>query len=139
MMEQKILEGNKLIAEFMGLTIISIGYYGRDDESDFQRNNREWIDKVGIESVGDYAISMGTDYWFPIDEMPYHSSWDWLMPVVAKIEADLITNIGIFGDECKIVPVYDIQFHHQGPSKIEATYATVIDFITSLNTQTGQQ
>jgi hypothetical protein len=62
MTEQEILEGNKLIAEFMGATI---------DES----NNVKFIlpaDGIGLAGCGLKACR-------------YHTSWDWLMPVVQKI------------------------------------------------------
>jgi len=58
--------GNKLIAEFMGGRYFEIGgimgttYQYRD------------------------LIHKG-DYYYP-NELKYHTSWDWLMPVVEKIE-----------------------------------------------------
>lgn len=56
MKENEIIEGNKLIAEFDKRL-----FYGHT------------IDKFGV----------GTGNALP--EMEYHSSWDWLMPVVEKI------------------------------------------------------
>ena len=54
-------ENNKLIAEFMG------------------------AEKTHIKSVGDIYCPVpsknGSEY---ADKLQYHSSWDWLMPVVAK-------------------------------------------------------
>lgn len=55
----KILEGNKLIAIFMGRC--------------GKRNKRlYWVNIPGVE-------------WVYVEDMKFHSSWDWLMPVVEKI------------------------------------------------------
>ena len=62
MSQEEILEGNKLIAEFMGLHYRSLKYYtGWYKDPEFQ--NR----------ICDY------------DGLQYHSSWNWLMPVCYKI------------------------------------------------------
>ena len=61
MTQEQIEQGNKLIAEFMGATQDS------DDLSDW------W---------GGIMFPHGYDRTFALK---YHSSWDWLMPVVEKI------------------------------------------------------
>ena len=58
------MNNNKLIAEFMGL---------KDGDKYFSPPLEE------AESIG---LGM---YVYP-DEMRYHASWDWLMPVIEKIE-----------------------------------------------------
>lgn len=58
MEKQKILEGNKLIAEFMGYVVLEAGYRSKD----LERNELQ------------------------IDDLKYQKSWDCLMPVVEKIE-----------------------------------------------------
>jgi hypothetical protein len=57
MTQEEIIEGNKLIAEFMGLHFHKIG----------------WVDKYHID--GNYESII----------LDYNWSWDWLMPVVEKI------------------------------------------------------
>lgn len=59
-MEVSIIEGNKLIAEFMAEVIIHDKYVERTTN----------------------AFGTGTNTLLPIT---YHSSWDWLMPVCKKI------------------------------------------------------
>ena len=59
-MKQETLEGNKLIAEFMGLKYSNGNWYRWDE------------------------INQGQGYF---KELKYHSSWDWLMSVIAKIES----------------------------------------------------
>lgn len=60
----------------------------------------------------------------------YHTSWDWLMPVVDKIE-----NYGavtIIKNGCKIESI-DQEVTEGGSSTLEATYTAVIKFIQYLN------
>src|SRR5205814_9893195 len=81
------IDGNKCIAEFMG------------------------IPKEGIFITTNFEGKMqfSTDY-------QYHSSWDWLMEVVEKIESldngsSLLYYVSIIGSECEIrkndFPPYD--------------------------------
>lgn len=68
MTTQEIIEGNKLIAEFM---------------------TGETYNTFYLPEFGQYFNSYGqieyTETFSP-NELKYHSSWDWLMPVVEKIE-----------------------------------------------------
>jgi hypothetical protein len=75
---------NELIAEFMGFKKVTVGYFG-DDETEWQTDNREWMDKVDLNSVGDYAVDVQNDSWRAWESVKYHKSWNQLMPVVAKI------------------------------------------------------
>ena len=64
--EKEILEGNKIIAEFMGLTVYE-KRYPRNHGIGAPENN---YDKDCI-----------------LEKLKYHKSWDVLMPVVEKIES----------------------------------------------------
>lgn len=68
MNKEEILEGNKLIAEFM---------------------NRKWDLESLCGILGLYVFNSSCDE--IAYEIQYHSSWDWLMPVVEKIW-DIIGN-----------------------------------------------
>lgn len=62
-MEQNIIEGNKLIAEFMGATVSS--------------KDENWLT-----GVGDFPHDVR------VTSLEYNSCWDgWLMPVVEKIRS----------------------------------------------------
>lgn len=63
----EIIEGNKLIAEFM---------YPNKREPYYIEEHR-YIDV----KYGEY-VEFDC---FSVEEMKYHSSWDWLMPVINKI------------------------------------------------------
>ncbi len=69
MTKEEILEGNKLIAEFM------------------QAKN-EISDVYYLPEFGHYFNSYGQIEWnecFRSNELKYHTSWDWLMPCIGKI------------------------------------------------------
>lgn len=96
-------------------------------------------------------------YWLPKSKLKYHTSWDWLMPVVEKIESlcmwvtigsdkvDIYWNGGIpvsmpnltsFDDICV---TFDCEWSkHAKPdasSKIEAVWKAVVRFIKWFNEQ----
>ena len=84
------LENNKLIAEFMGLVV----------------SNRE-----------DYHSSLHTN----VDaDLKYHTSWDWLMPVVDEI------------DHLQFEEVVEIETGLKMRS-LSATYNAVVEFIKQQN------
>ena len=76
-----------------------------------------------------------------ISTREFHKSWDWLMPVVEKIECTTIDNddnsdnffnvmIEVF--ECNINGG-DICICKSGNTKIDATYNAVVEFINQYN------
>ena len=68
------------------------------------------------------------------DEYKYHFSWDWLMPVVEKIEQS--SRVDIYGKACRISqPQWDVDIAHIDEYKIKAVWRSVIDFIHFYNTQ----
>ena len=84
MKEQEILDGNKLIAEFMGL--IKVDCYGNDKcfYYYFQTSDNFRLTKEIIEAENFNIL----DYAWSIYNLSYHSSWDWLMPVIKKIDSE---------------------------------------------------
>ena len=128
MSEQEIFLGNKLIAEFMGLEKNDFGY---------------WVNK---DYLFDAQLKL-FDF-----ELKFYSSWDWLMPVVEKIESliflnkllDFTTdeewsvNVSIELDVC-IIHHEDRNEHLFMPiisfkeGKIKATWFAVVEFIKWYN------
>tara|TARA_R110001592_G_scaffold356680_1_gene658981 strand:+ start:487 stop:840 length:354 start_codon:yes stop_codon:yes gene_type:complete len=116
-MESKLynMKNNKLIAEFMGMN------YGDPKDN----------------SVMIQMTPQGSEV-VPINSMKYHSSWDWLMPVVEKIE-NLGYEFTIVENRCKVSNNTDHSvkelFHIETiGSKIETTYDAVIQFIKNFKT-----
>mgnify|MGYP003135098253 CR=1 FL=1 len=103
-------ETNKLIAEFMG-------------------------DKV-LYSQLDHC----TDMAFPFDDLHFHESWDWLMPVVEQIEslgycydridADVFINKQSSLGGGSIIPN---PMDHNTMTMLEKTYCVVVQFIEYYN------
>ncbi len=68
---------NKVIAEFMGAILFSSKTY----KFTFEFGMKENWDESGY-------LGSSSDFYWDIDELLYHSSLDWLMPVVEKIAKD---------------------------------------------------
>ena len=67
-------------------------------------------------------------------DLYYHSSWDWLMPVVEKIEKECSHEVVIFSTHCNVNQgkTHDMGYIG-GKTKIEAVYKSVIEFIKWYN------
>lgn len=117
MTTEEILEGNKLIAEFMGAKIIVENYHGI--------NIIKFPDKSTKDLFG----------------LKYNTSWDWLMPVVEKIEqgnyAVIITQnvctirACIMGDTT--IRAYQNGNYLTPNTKLSNTWLAVIQFIKWYN------
>jgi hypothetical protein len=102
-------ENNKMIAEFMG---------------------GQYVDEYLIEFEDFYAVKeiVEDEYYYTNcfdsdNELQYHTSWDWLMPVVEKI-------LNKSDDDELIERFYEIQ--NVIPNR-EATYKSVVEFINQYN------
>lgn len=91
------MEDNKLIAEFMGLSIKEGVCYYTDADDMFP---------MGIEVEEPY--------------LPYHTSWDWLMPVIEEI------------DHLQREPIQDIE-DALSTRCIGDVYKAVVNFIKECN------
>jgi hypothetical protein len=113
-----IIEGNKLIAEFLGLNSELSSYY--------------------LPQFGEYTNNYGNIEWndcFRNEELKFHNSWDWLMQVVEKISK-------IFGqwdyedpNRIKAEDIFymDNMFSEFIDADIEAIYSRVVEFIKWYN------
>lgn len=136
-------ENNKLIAEFMG-------YKGTYDEHNYPNNDRDLANADFYKTV---PFDFKPKSMFEGLELRYHSSWDWLMPVVEKISRVPNRNEnGLFAYEVMFsinpitgVEVEDIYNRNFGSEKgflkqnfykgslIENTYKAVVEFIKWYN------
>lgn len=94
------MKSNKLIAEFMGLRINSYGDYNIDKEI------------MGFDMI----VCSLTD-------TKFHTSWDWVMPVVAKISRDA----KYWEDEYREYLLDVVPYGH-----IEDVYDAVVNFIKQI-------
>jgi hypothetical protein len=113
-----------------------------------QENNKLIAEFMGYENVGtlnnpmyDYYDNYFQDGSYVPHELCYHKSWDWLMPVVEKIEctpidnddnSDNFFNVMIEVFECNINGG-DICICEMKDTKREATYNAVVEFINQYN------
>ena len=117
-MTKEQIEWNKLIAEFVGLPCPPVY-----DETPFGP-----------------GVSYG---YYSVEELKYHSSWDWIMQVVEKIETDGSQETGhneihITENTCEIFRMSYVkpQFKNfDNKSKINAVWKTVVQYIQWYNTQ----
>jgi hypothetical protein len=119
MKTEEIIEGNRLIAEFMGLKYKTSKETGHP--SCFP--NGTWNDEKS-----------GIGYSAPIE---YHLDWNWLMPVVDKIKIDHDITIGHLyrsnaasTDYCTIADwKSEIIVHIEGNSNKIVVWSAVIEYI----------
>lgn len=110
-----VTENNKLIAEFMGKEVIT--------EKDFLAYNYEELkDNMYIDTT-----------------LKYHSSFDWLMEVVEKVENLHEANNVLIGTNLTYIQIHNKATNEQetfkgvGQTKIEAVYNAVVAFIEWYN------
>ncbi len=107
---------NRLIAEFMGMQDTDLGWYDSEDV------------------MSEYACQMVGGNTFEV--LQYDRSWDWLMPVVEKIEDVGSAEVVMNNEECTISAVIvGNEYHHEsiGKSRIDAVYQSVVEFIKWYN------
>jgi len=114
-------ENNRLIANFMGWDESMSGHY----PVDYNTPKGPY--------VGDKPLEM------------YHKSWDWLIPVVEKIEnlEDYRFDITIRQETITILDKNNNKeiycFFGEGESKLEIVYGAVIEFIQWYNKQNEEK
>ena len=125
MTNQQIIDNNKLIAEFMEA-----------------KPNLYTLRKDGSRNYF-YGIHVGNIYEKAIKPkgMPFYTDWNWLMPIVEKIEQ---TEINKFGSGCQVTIMNNscsILSSLSGinillrvdKTRIKATYKAVVEFIKWYN------
>ena len=102
------MNNNKLIAEFMGVKPLVLG------------GSIEYEMYGVLDCIED---GVNEKHYFIDDEMRFHESWDWLIPVVNKIE---IENEGV------PLQLLDCSLY----SEIDEVYQAVVEFIKTYNNDT---
>ena len=128
-------DNNKLIAEFMHPEMV-----------DFDPNNNDGIE-ISYNMLAKMAI-VTKQYGL----LKYHELWDWLMPVVEKIEnmEDIKFAVIITQNVCSIKysdirattykPIVSIASDYSGDNtKLSNTYKAIVKFIKWYNEKSNQQ
>ena len=101
------MKDNKLIAEFMGLEVL------------YRPNSNGFIE------ISDTELC-------DVDDLMYHTSWDWLMPVVQKIES-LGYVFTIQGGKAEYGEMISETRCFIAEDKLSSTYKAVVEFIKTYN------
>lgn len=101
MQQEEINKGSRLIENIMGSTI-----------------------KIEQDDVKDIPLAF-----LSVEDMKFHQSWKWMMPVIEKIEEDLGYPVTIKGKSCKIAVDDDTVFEYEGDTKLEAIWHAVVSFL----------
>lgn len=118
-MENLILKNNEMIAKFMGAIV-------RGSET-FRIAGKIEFPNRPFKSCA-------------VKDLQYHNSWDWLMPVIDKIEfhSEPEVRFVIFPDETLLQELdYDSKFNHRdntcGPNRLTNLYNCVVEYIRDHN------
>lgn len=134
MKEQEIIEGNKLIAEFMEYKHSDILYDEENEEYFFDTDHLVCVEDIEVweSSVDDWTSTLSPE------QMLFHSSWDWLMPVVEKIEKNFwVTTTTRRGYSAVSIHqpqrAYEKIARVDSENKLEATWTAIVEFIKWYN------
>ena len=154
-------ESNALIALFLGATEdyweaqnqFNVRLLTDEDDAWEEGEQPIWIDcdtgeeaedslYLNFEEVSDEYLPPLEDYsdWvIPVEELRYHESWDWLIPVVQKINLIDIYSIAISGVEVGVFKLinnlYWQQIKGNYPFTIEGIYQAVVETIKLINNE----
>lgn len=103
MTSEEINKGSRLIKELMGSTI-----------------------KINQDDVKDIPLAFLT-----VEDMKFHLSWKWLMPVVIKVEEEFNVPVRIEGKTCTIETESGETFQHEAETKLLAIWHTIVEFLDS--------
>jgi len=109
-------EDNKLIAEFMGWKV---------DKS---------ISSAHFKKTGGYHLTNGTRT-MASDQLQYHTSWDWLMPVVDKIAKESMYYLTFDDDKGTNFQKLQLGLNGATTGNFDLVYKAVVEFIKWYNEQ----
>ncbi|NGP86727.1 hypothetical protein [Fodinibius halophilus] len=105
MTQEEINKGSRLIESIMGSTI-----------------------KIKQEDVKDIPLAF-----LQPEDMKFHESWKWLMPVVVKIENDMGHTIVIKGTSCEVITKDGDSYSAEEETKLKAVWQAIVDFLDAEN------
>lgn len=147
MIEQsEIEENNKLIAEFMGYKLLRKKFQYEVINSS-NESYWAWDESEVVCNQVDFVLEDDTQHpFFDLNDLPFKSSWEWLMDVVEKIEMtkdpirkskNMRVDIKTHCTTIFVADGYENDYFYNGfgGSKKEATYKAVVEFIKWFNEQ----
>lgn len=123
-------ENNKLIAEFMGYKQDAKGKYEIIEDFDIVENIQTYVEDDDYRTVVGGIVLVN----FLPEEMRFHTSWDWLMPVVEKINETGRFEVNIGYGRCYITDGEDELTLSMVENQTQyAVYRAVVEFIKWYN------
>jgi hypothetical protein len=136
MTKEEILEGNRLIAEFLGYIYIPYTTGNSGKTHGWVLKNYKLIDRKTPK------LFLGRT----TKDLLYHKSWDWLMPVVEKIESTRDYYVKIYGNQayvqCKVMADTTIltsqkyvagSAYTEENTKLSNTWSAIVEYIKFYN------
>lgn len=88
MTPQEITHYSELMARFEGYERVTVNFFGtkrgRYKETQWQLANKEWMDDVGLNDVGEYIVDVKNNRFENWDDVAYHTDYNWLHRVWVK-------------------------------------------------------
>jgi len=100
MTQEEINKGSRLIESIMGSTI-----------------------NINQDDVKDIPLAF-----LQPEDMKFHESWKWLMPVVVKIEEEMGHSISIEGTSCTVTTDSG-SYEAEEETKLKAIWQAIVDFL----------
>jgi hypothetical protein len=129
------MEDNKLIAEFMQIPTIKI--HGGGILYDIERTDLPMTVQI---PVGNKEMGVTTRLLkYSVEQLQFNTSWDWLIPVVEKIEG-MGNKFQICRRRINIQPdnnnnLTELWLETKEATKIQSVYTAVVQFIKWYNSQ----
>ena len=151
-MKININEGNADIIRFMNFRAELIEHEGGEPIYRVLTDTHLFLERFRVNDIARISGFIDEDhipYFYKLlkNRLAYHKSWDWLMPVVEKIESIELSNkeypnfsVKIIKNTCEVMrcrnsEVYKTISHKFENSKINNTYQAVVEFIQWYNLQ----
>src|SRR5690606_34569334 len=74
-----------LIASLLGFQFVTIGHEDTPSETRFQREHKDWLDKVELDEVGNFFVNMEKDIWYREDEVDFERDYNWLSRAAERL------------------------------------------------------
>lgn len=127
-----MLNAKLIIARLLGFRFVTIGHEGTPSETPFQRQHKDWLDKVELDEVGNYFVNVEKDIWYHSDEVDFEGDYNWLNRAMERLYEEEGVDIVITGhavaaldktgERILFPPVYI----NESTNKLEALVRTIV-------------
>jgi len=98
----------KRFMKLLGYQFVTVGIFDTIDETIFQFENEKWMDRVGMDKVGDYFVKIDSYEFIRLDNthfnqfIDFENDWNWLMKIALKLNiSEISTDIKIAFKQCR--------------------------------------